>query len=908
MIYKLILSKKLLKNKYIMDDQFYSISGEQTLHKLKSNFGGLSKKDAEEKLNVFGPNKLPEGKKQSFFSIFLGQFKSPLIYILIFADVVGFFLKEYIDSYIILFILLFNAALGAIQEGRAQNTLAALNKLVKTNANVLRDGKEITIEDSEIVPGDIILLQEGEKVPADARLFEVHSLKIDEASLTGESEPVRKISETLKENLNTPEQKNMVFKGTTVSVGSGKAIVVQTGIKTMIGNISKSISETNTEIPLTKNLKNLARGVVVIVIMLTIGIFSLGILKGQKPKEMFITTIAITVAAIPEGLPLVLTVTLAAGVWRMSKKRVLVKKLQAVEALGQVNRIAVDKTGTITKNELIIQRVISGGKEYEIFGSGYDPNPKIKNPDNELILAARIGVLCSNSRISMTKDGQYRIIGDPTEGAMNIFAEKLEIKKDDLLLREYGQINDFPFDYEKKIHMSINQKDGKNFLAVTGAPEVILGLSDKFYDGGKEVDFLESFRKKYEKRFLELSSDGLRVIAFAYNNNAPENSNQDNIPQLVFGGLFAMRDGLRPDIEKNVQRARDAGITVFMVTGDHAETAKAIARQAGIWKEGDEVIIGDELKTMSDKDLEEKLLKTTVFARVTPEHKMKIIESYKKRGEIIAMTGDGVNDAPSLVAADLGIAMGKIGTEVAKEASDLVLMDDNFGDIISAVEEGRNMRQGLRRTITYLFSSNFGEILLIILALFFDLPIPLIAGQLIWMNVVTDTFFDISLSLEPKNPSLMKKATKIRKKLFDSFMLTRILIVGPIIAIGAFWLFKEFANSDPTKARTIALTALVVGQWFNSLSSRSETRSVFAMNPFSNKFLLGTLLSVMVLHIGAVYLPFMNKILRISPLDLSDWKQIFMVGIAVLVVEELRKFSYKMMEIYSLKRKVTLMR
>ncbi len=888
-----------------MDDQFYAVSSEQVIEKLKSNFGGLSKKEVEERLKSFGLNKLPEGKRKSFFSIFLEQFKSPLIYILMFADIVGFFLKEYIDSYIILFILLFNSVLGAIQEGRAQNTLAALNKLVKTSANVLRDGKEITVEDSEIVPGDIILLQEGEKIPADARLFEVHSMKVDEASLTGESEPVRKISETLKNDLNTPDQKNMVFKGTTVSVGSGKAVVVRTGIKTMIGNISKSISEVNTEIPLTKNLEDLAKAVVVIVIVLIIGIFGLGILEGQQPKEMFITAIAIAVAAVPEGLPLVLTVTLAAGVWRMARKKVLVKKLQAVEALGQANRIAVDKTGTITKNELIIQRVISGGKEYEITGSGYDPNPKIKNPDDELLLAAKISILCSNSRISLKQDGQYRVVGDPTEGAMNVLGEKLEIKKEDLLLKEFKQINDFPFDYEKKIHMSLSEKNGKNFLAVTGAPEAILKLSTKFYDGGHEVDFLNSFREKYEKRFLELSSDGLRVIAFAYNNNAPADSSPENVKNLVFGGFLAMRDGLRPGIEKDVERARDAGITVFMVTGDHAETAKAIARQAGIWKEGDEVMTGDELLNLSDKELGDKLLKTTVFARVTPEHKMKIIESYKKRGEIIAMTGDGVNDAPSLVAADLGIAMGKIGTEVAKEASDLVLMEDNFGDIISAVEEGRNMRQGLRRTITYLFSSNFGEMLIIILALLFDMPIPLIAGQLIWMNVVTDTFFDISLSLEPKNPKLMKKTTKIRKKLFDSFMLLRILIIGPTIAIGAFLLFKEFANTDPIKARTIALTALVVAQWFNSLSSRSETRSVFAMNPFSNKFLLGTLLSVIVLHTGAVYLPFMNKILRISPLDFSDWKQIFMVGFSVLLAEELRKFVFKMMEIVNRKKSIT---
>ena len=875
-----------------MSNGWYSKPASQVIQELDSHEQGLTQKEAKKRLAEFGPNKLPEQRGRGLFAIFISQFQSPLIYVLIIADVTVFFLKEFTDGFIILFILLFNAVLGTIQEGRAQNTLQALKKFVETRAEVLREGREFNIPDTEVVPGDIILLQEGEKIPADARLIEARNLKIQEAALTGESEPVRKIAEPLSGNdLGTADQKNMLFKGTNVAVGAGTAVAVATGVNTVIGKISQKIAGIDTEIPLTKNLRQLAKLVVVIVAVLIAVIFAVGVLEGKDFKEMFITAVAIAVAAVPEGLPLVLTVTLATGVARMAKRRVLVKKLQAVEALGQAQEIAVDKTGTITKNELVIKKVIIGEREYAIEGVGYEPKPEIKNPPPDLVLAARVAAFCSNAHIAYSPDDGYRLTGDPTEGALQAFAWKTHTPKEELL-KNWKLVNDWPFDYSRKFHLALYEKDDKSFLAITGAPEVILNLCKTYLDKNEVKPLGIETKSNLESRFLNLSQEGLRVIGFAFKESASPASGPDNLPPLTFGGLLAMHDALRPGIKDDVERAKNLGIRVILITGDHAVTAKTIAKQAGIYSEGDDILTGADLDTLPPNELRERLTRASVFARVTPEHKMKIIEDYRRRGQIIAMTGDGVNDAPSLVAADLGIAMGKIGTEVAKEASDLVLMDDNFRDILSAVEEGRNLRQGLRRTITYLFSSNLGEILLIIFALIAKMPLPLLAAQIIWMNVVTDTFFDISLALEPKDPTLMRKGARLPKKLFDKFIAGRLALIAPIIALGAFWLFQD-QIADPTRARTFALTGLIIFQWFNALNCRSEEKSIFRMNFFSNKFLTATLAWVIILHVFALYTPLMNKILRLSPLYLKDWLEIVAIAIIVIVAEEIRKFFYR---------------
>ena len=601
---------------------------------------------------------------------------------------------------------------------------------------------------------------------------------------------------------------------------------------------------------------------------------------------MFVAAVAIAVAAVPEGLPLVLTVILAFGVSRMAKRRVLVKKLQAVEALGQVQDIAVDKTGTITKNELVLASIVIGSKRYDIPGVGYDRTPRIDAPDNDLVRAARIALLCSNARLSLNDDGTVRVVGDPTEAALTVFGEKTGLTKK-AVQNEYQSVADWPFDYTKKIHLAMGKEREASFLAATGAPETLLESARERLENGKILPITPESRQNIETQFLRLSEQGFRVIGFAFRDNAPEASSPDALPPLVFGGLFAMQDGLRPGIREAVAQAKEAGIRTILVTGDHAATACTIARQAGIYADGDEVLTGADIDALTPEAFRARMKRVTVYARVTPEHKLRIIEAYRANGEIIAMTGDGVNDAPSLVAADLGIAMGNIGTEVTKEAADLVLLDDNFGDIVHAVEEGRSMRQGIRRTITYLFSSNLGEIVLIALALAFDAPLPLIAAQIIWMNLVTDTFFDISLAMEPNDRALMKEA-RIPKRLFDRAIARRLALIAPVIGAGAFFLF-ESAGADLERARTIALTSLVIFQWFNAWNCRSETKSVFALRFFGNRFLAATLVIVIGLHLLALYTDPLRGILALTPLSLGDWARIALVASAVLAVEECRK-------------------
>ena len=749
---------------------WHSKKGEEVVAAFRSSPYGLASREAAERLARSGPNKIPEQKTKGWAAIFFKQFRSPLIYVLVVADAIVFSIGEYRDGVIILFVLFFNAILGAIQEGKAENILAALARFTETRAAVLRDGKEMNIPASEIVPGDIILLYEGEKVPADARLLSARNLKIDEAILTGESHPTHKSVDPLPPGRHLHgELINMVFKGTNIAFGTGNAVVVATGKDTAIGAISERVREIDTEIPLTKNLRELARTVAVIVVSVTALVFLLGAAQGHPLADLFTAAVAIAVAAVPEGLPLVLTITLAMGVWRLGKKRVLVRQLQAVEALGHAQDIAVDKTGTITKNELVVRKVIAGGKEFTIDGVGYDPAPRHENPPHELRLAGLVATFCSDAHFVPQEDGETtrRLIGDPTEGALAVFAEKVGMDKTTVGER-YTPVNDWPFDYEKKFHLALYRKGQSYFLAITGAPEIILGLSKRQLTGGAaSTPLSDETRGALERRMTELSGGGLRVIGFAFQPAAPETADPDHLPPLIFGGFYAMQDALRHGIQQEVARAQASGIRVIMITGDHAVTAKAIAAEAGIYREGDGVLTGDDIDTLTPEEFSRRLRNASVCARVTPEHKLKIIQDYRQRGDIIAMTGDGVNDAPSLAAADLGIAMGKTGTEVAKSASDLVLMEDNFGDIITAIEEGRNMRAGMRRAITYLFSSNIGEILLIVTALSLGYPLPLLATQLIWMNVVTDTFFDISLALEPKDGSLMKRTAGKPKKLFD---------------------------------------------------------------------------------------------------------------------------------------------
>ncbi|MDP1706969.1 MAG: HAD-IC family P-type ATPase [bacterium] len=870
---------------------------------LRSREHGLTEEEARSRLAEHGQNKLPEGKVDGLFIIFLRQFSSPLIYILIAAAGIVLLMGQITDAVIIFAVLLFNAIVGTLQEGKAQNTLLALRRFAETSATVLRNGVDLIVPDKDIVSGDIILLQEGEKVPADARVISSNTLKIDEAGITGESEPMAKVNVVLPvDNLVTADQKNMVFKGTNVLSGNGTAVVVATGLTTEIGKIAQEISSIDTDVPLKTNIRYLSRLIIIVASVIISGLVILGVVSGKPIKEMLHTAVAMSVSLIPEGLPIVMTLILTTGVWRMSKRNVLVKRLQAVEALGQTKVIAVDKTGTLTRNEMLVQRVYVDGKTFEISGIGYKPEGeatfegKIIDPLNHpsLLFSGRIAAFCANALLSFQKETEtWRISGDPTEAAMLVFSEKIGFRHD-ALEHETPKIFELPFDYQKKYRATIRVVDGKNFLTVIGAPENVLELCKNIWHKDGTETFTEEKKKEIETVFHTLAQSGFRVVAYAINPDTSQSVDPSHMPPLSFVGFFGMSDALREGVRDAVDRVRSAGMRVVMITGDHRLTAQAIAKESDIWREGDDVITGGEIDKMSSKELADRIINTTVFARVTPDHKMHIIQAYRKRGEIVAMTGDGVNDAPSLVAADIGVAMGKIGTEVAKEASDIVLLDDNFASIVSAAEEGRSIYKTVKKVITFLFSTNVGEVINIAGALFLLWPIPLLPSQIIWLNFVTGGFLTASLAMESKEHGLLKgKFEKQKKWIVDGFMARRILIQGIVMGFGTLYLFGEYFQTDINKGLTIALTTMALFQWFSAWNCRSESVSIFQMNPFSNKFLVGATLTVICLQLAAVYTPFMQKILHTVPLELSEWAIIILIASSVVIVEEIRKFFYR---------------
>ena len=870
---------------------------------LHSSEHGLTKEKVAERLKEYGLNKLPEGKVDSLPVIFLRQFQSPMIYILLAAAGIVFVMGSAIDASIIFTVLLFNAIVGTIQEGKAQNTLLALKRFTETNATVLRDGIELIVTDTEVIPGDIIVLQEGEKVPADARIIFANALKVDEASLTGESEPVTKLDSVVPaDNLPVADRKNMVFKGTHILSGSGTAVVVATGLATEIGKIAHKISDIDTEIPLKTNIRYLSRIIVITVAIISVSLIILGILSGKSLKEMFTTAVALSVSIIPEGLPIVMTLVLATGVFRMSKRDVLVKRLQAVEALGQTKIIAVDKTGTLTRNEMVIQRVYVDGKIFDITGNGYEPkgeatfDGKTIDPLNhtDLLFSGRIAAFCANARLSFLEEtSTWKIAGDPTEAAMLVLSEKIGFRHE-VLEQETPKIFEMPFDYQKKYHATIRAVDGKNFLTIVGAPEKVLELCKNIWHKNGTETLGEEKKKELESIFHNLAQGGFRVVAYAINPMTLQSVDGNAMPPLTFVGFFGMNDALRGEVKEAMQRVRAADMRVVMITGDHRLTAQAIAREADIWREGDTVLTGEEIDKISDDELAEKLAHTSVFARVTPDHKLRIIQAYRKRGEIVAMTGDGVNDAPSLVAADLGVAMGKIGTEVAKEASDIVLLDDNFASIVSAAEEGRGIYKTIKKVILYLFSTSTGEVLVIAGALVLGYPLPLLAAQIIWLNFVTDGFLDVALAMEPKEKGLMQgKFERPKKWIVDELMAQRMFLMALPMAIGTLYLFSQYFETYIAKGWTVALTTMAVFQWFNAWNCRSESKSIFQMNPFSNMFLVGATTMVVFLQLVAIYTPFLQKILHTTPLSLSEWFVIIPIASSIILVEEIRKFFYR---------------
>ncbi len=882
-----------------MTQPWHSLTVEETLQKLNTTTAGLTTEEVASRQKNYGPNELPAAHTDGVLRIFARQFRSPLIVILALAAVAMFLLGDSTDAAIIIFVLLFNSFIGATQEGRAAKTLLALRTFVVAETNVLRDGHEQRLAERELVPGDILILREGDRIPADCRILTAEHLRTEESALTGESLPSSKNSAVLPAGERLPaDTPNLLWQGTAVAAGAATAVVVATGLTTMLGGIAQKIVSIDTEIPLKADIRQLSGVIVRAVVFLGLSLFFFGVLTGRPINEMFATVVSLAVSLIPEGLPIVITLVLSIGVWRMGQRRALVKKLQAVEALGQADILAVDKTGTVTENALAVREIRYADQIFTVTGTGFEPvgeimqNGQVIEVKNfpQLHFIADCARRCATApAVWDNLQQRWKPLGDPTEVALWTFSQKVFQPT----TAPNTLIADFPFSSETKFHATISHNGDQALLVVLGAPENVLARC-QFTNPADQTAIL--------KNIETMAESGLRVLALATANAPVIPAEPSQFPPLTFAGLIGMADSLRQGVTESVAAAQQAGLRVVMITGDHQITAQAIATQAGIFQPGDRVINGAALRLLTDAELDQIILSTSVFARIAPEDKLRIVESFRRHRKIIAMTGDGVNDAPAIVAADLGIAMGRMGTEVAKEASDIVLLDDNFSTIVSAIEEGRSIFKTVKKVILYLFSTNAGEAILITGCLIAGLPLPLLPGQIIWLNLVTDTFLDVGLGMDPKEPGLLQaKFLKADRQLLDAAAIRRLIFLAFTMAIGTAIMYLLYLDQGTDKSRTIALTTLAVFQWFNVWNCRSSQRSIFQINPFSNPHLLAATAVVVGLHLLVIYQPMLQKILHTVPLSGHEWLQILAVASSILVVEEIRKIFVRRKQERSIK-------
>ena len=877
---------------------WYQIDSKDSFRKLNTSEEGLTDKEVKERLLQYGPNKLAEEEKINKFKILLHQFTSPLIYILLIAAIVTFLLKEYIDTGVIMAVVLLNAIIGYIQEFKAEEGVRALKKMIVPKARVLRDGIEKEINSLELVPGDIVLLSSGSKVPADLRLFRTIELKVEEAMLTGESIPAEKIISTIKEDNLTPgDQRNMAFMGTVVVSGRAKGVVVETGQRTVLGQIAKEVREVSAfKTPLQDKLERFARLIGFVVIGFSALVFWAGIMLGAKASDMFMIAVATAVSAIPEGLPVAVTITMAIGVARMARRNAIVRKLPAVETLGSTTVIGSDKTGTLTKNEMTVRLIFDGEKTYEVTGSGYEPEGVILYEQTTVSLdelknlrqVLRIGFLCNESNV-YEEDGLYKVDGDPTEGALIVSASKAGLRIEDEK-DNHPQIEILPFESERGYMATLHKYKEKKFVFVKGAPERVLDMCTmRMVDKGLEKNKILHVANIFAK-------EGLRVLAMAYKevpSDLEEITHHDVESNMVLAGLQGMLDPPRSEAVDAIRGCKEAGIRVVMITGDHATTASAIAGMLGITTEESNVLTGKEIETMADDELFNTVKNVSVFARVAPQHKLRIARQLARHGEIVAVTGDGVNDAPALKAAHIGIAMGGTGTDVAREASDMVLADDNFASIFTAVEEGRVVYDNIRKVTLFLVSCGFGELIAILATIVMGIPIPYIPAQILWLNLVTNGFQDVALAFEPGEKGILNKPPRKPKEgILSSLIIQRTFLMGIVLAAGTLYVFMSNLNSGVPleRARTAALTTMVFFQFYQALNCRSETESIFSMNPMSNPFLFYAMIAAFFAQLAVLYVPALQWIFRTVPLTMTEWLEVGLVTVTIVIAVEMDKW------------------
>ncbi|MBN1374697.1 MAG: HAD-IC family P-type ATPase [Dehalococcoidia bacterium] len=887
----------------IKETQWHQLNPDDVLKGLNSHRSGLKEADARERLNQYGPNLLQGKKKTSPIVVFLYQFLSPLIYVLLAAGIVSLITSHYIDAVVILGVLILNAVIGFLQESRAEKAMAALLALSSPKARVRRDGVSQQIPVTEVVHGDILLLEAGDKVSADARLIESSNLKVNEAMLTGESMPVDKHSSQLSSSASLNDRKNMVFMGTIATYGRATAVAVKTGMATEIGSIAHAIEDIKREkTPLQKSINRLSQYLLIAILAILSILVFVSLCRGTTWQDTFFLAVAIAVSAIPEGLPAVITVVLAVGMQYMARRSAIVRKLAAVETLGSATVICSDKTGTLTLNKMTVQHLFIGNELIDVTGEGYEPKgafwkegiPFAPDTNQLLQLHLRIATLCNDALLTCEKDF-CGIFGDPTEGALVVVAAKAGLEKEKLE-QKYPRLDEIPFQSERQFMVTLHRcEEGGKIAYVKGSVERMLEYCGFIATRSSNLPLLENGRQSILQANDKMTGSAMRVIATAYA-RLPEETDElreeDIKGNLTFVGLAGMEDPPRPEAIVAVKLCKQAGIKVVMITGDNKNTAKSIASKLFL-PEG-RALTSSELKQMSDEQLSLDIEEISVFARIEPLQKLKIVDAFKARGHVVAMTGDGINDAPALKSANIGIAMGITGTDVAKEASDMVLADDNFASVVAAVDEGRAIFNRLRNVVFFLLSTNFGELLAFILCVGIIGQAPLLALQIIWVNLVTDTAAAIPLGLEPKSGDELNQPPRHpRVGLIFPGLLARIIFMAALMGTGIFIIFNwAIAEMGIKEARTLAFCTMVVFEWFRAFNARSDEHSVLKLGLSSNRWLLLTISIAILLQLAVVYLPFMQVAFETVPLSIDKWGIAILAGGSMFLIEEIRKMLF----------------
>ena len=889
------------------NQNWYNLKPEEVIASLNSSDHGLSQDEAQRRLAQFGPNELVEKKKISPWAIFLGQFKNFLIIILLIAVLLSAILGEVADAIVIFVIVLFAAGLGFMQEYRAERAMEALKKMAAPLASVLRDGQEIEIPARELVPGDINLLRTGDRIPADARLIEAVNLRTDEAPLTGESVPLEKMAQPVKGEVNVGDRKNMVFMGTAAVYGRATAMVTATGMATEFGKIATMLQEVKEErTPLQINLDRVGKWIAIGALALCFILAAIGILRGHGILEMLIWGVSLAVAAVPEALPAVVTISLALGVQRMVRRHALIRKLPAVETLGCTTVICSDKTGTLTQDQMTIRRIYIDGKLIDVTGVGYEPrgafhvDGKVVDPKQDIVLETllKASSLCNDTYLTSV-NGVWEIKGDPTEGALVVAAAKAGLEQKDLS-SHFPRIGEIPFSSETKRMTTVHQTPQGRIAYSKGAPEVILSSCNKILRRDRqETELTDEDRDSILSIAQQMAGDALRVLGMAYKqlSNAPSTS-EDIEHDMVFVGIAGMIDPPREEVKEAIKLCSEAGIKSVMITGDHKLTAIAVAKELGLLKEG-VAVTGAELENMSDEEFEAVVETIEVYARVSPAHKLRIVEALTKKGHVVAMTGDGVNDAPALKKADIGVAMGITGTDVTKEAADMILTDDNFASIVAAVEEGRGIFGNIAKFLIYLLSCNVGEILLMAIAILFGpllgLPagvIPLIAIQILWVNLATDGLPALALSVDPPAPDIMRQKPRSRHQTIFTAPVLRYMVCAGIWTSAvslAIFLWALDSGKSFLEAQSMCFITLILIQFFNAFNCRSLEHSIFKIGVFSNRWLILAIAVTMAMTILLFYVPFLHDVFNTYALSLTDWAIAISSASTIFIAAEIYK-------------------